>query len=219
MTQNYKVVLVDDHLLIRDALAEYIDKFDEISVIGRAADGKELVKLIQDGGRPQLIVLDLNMPVMDGYETAIWLRENHPEVKILVLTMYDSEIALIRLLQVGVRGFLKKDVHPSELKRALLAVAEDGYYYSHSTTGKLASLFQRRENNADQLAQAMLSDLEISFLKMASTDLTYKEIAEKMKLSPRAVDGYRDNLFEKLAVKSRVGLVLFAIKNGIVNFT
>jgi DNA-binding NarL/FixJ family response regulator len=155
---------------------------------------------------------------MDGFETAKWLHQHHPEVHILILTMYDSEIALIRLLQFGVKGFLKKDIHPLELRNALEAVAENGYYYSHATTGKLASLFQRNTEKHHPVERAILSESEMAFLRLASSDRTYKEIASELNITPRAIDGYRDALFEKLDVKSRVGLALYAVKNGIVTF-
>ena len=216
--ETYKVILADDHVLLRDALAALIDSFEECKIIAVASNGKELVRLIEAGQLPHIVVLDLNMPEMDGYETAQWLQDKHPHIKILILTMYDSEIALIRLLQVGVRGFLKKDIHPYELKTALLSVAADGYYYAHNTTGKLASLFQKNQQNKSSLEKAMLTKLDIDFLKMASTDMTYKEIAQAMNITPRAIDGYRDSLFEKLDVKSRVGLAIYAVKNGIVTF-
>ena len=209
-------MLADDHILLRDALVPLINSFNECTVIGVAGNGLEVQTAIKKGMIPDILVLDLNMPKMDGYETAIWLHDNHPEVKILVLTMYDSEIALIRLLQVGVRGFLKKDIHPAELKNALLSVAEDGYYYSHNTTGKLASLFKK--TNQGQIEKAMLNAVEIEFLKYVSTDLTYKDIALSMNLTPRVIDSYRDALFEKLDVKSRVGLAIYAVKNGVVIF-
>lgn len=216
--KKYKVLLADDHILLRDALATLINSFDECIVTGAASNGKELVALIEKNKAPDIVVLDLNMPLMDGYETAQWLQEKHPNVRILILTMYDSEIALIRLLQVGVRGFLKKDIHPNELKNALMSVAEDGYYYSHNTTGKLANFFQKNHANNSSIEKALLTKLDIEFLKMASTDMTYKEIAHAMKITPRAIDGYRDSLFEKLDVRSRVGLAIYAVKNGIVTF-
>lgn len=216
--KKYKVLLADDHVLLRDALATLINSFDECLVSGVASNGKELVDLVEKNKAPDIVVLDLNMPLMDGYETAQWLQEKHPDVRILILTMYDSEIALIRLLQVGVRGFLKKDIHPNELKNALLSVAEDGYYYSHNTTGKLANFFQKNHANNSSIEKALLTKLDIEFLKMASTDMTYKEIAHAMKITPRAIDGYRDSLFEKLDVRSRVGLAIYAVKNGIVTF-
>jgi two-component system, NarL family, invasion response regulator UvrY len=217
-TPIYKVAIADDHVLLRDALATLINGFDPFQVIGVAANGKELVQLMEKGNLPQIVILDLNMPEMDGYETARWLQKNHPAVMIIILTMFDSEIALIRLLQAGVRGFLKKDVHPDELKTAMLSVADNGYYYSNQTTGKLAGFFQKNYNSQSSIDRALLNEREIEFIKLASTDMTYKEIAHNMHITPRAIDGYRDSLFDKLEVKSRVGLAIFAVKHGIVTF-
>jgi len=217
-TQPYKIILVDDHVLLRDALASLINTFEEFQVVDVAANGEDLVLAIENGNIPNLVILDLNMPGMDGYDTTKWLQENQPNVKILILTMFDSEIALIRLLQMGVRGFLKKDVHPTELKAALLTVAENGYYYSNNTTGKLASFFHKSHTNHSSIDRALLNEKEIEFLKLASTEMTYKEIAQSMRITARAIDGFRDGLFEKLDVKSRVGLAIYAVKNGIITF-
>lgn len=216
--KQFKVLLADDHVLLRDALSTLINSFDELRVVAAVSNGEELVAELKRGIVPDVVLLDLNMPKMDGFETAFWLQKNHPEIKVLVLTMYDSEIALIRLLQVGVKGFLKKDIHPSELRSALLSVAENGFYYAHNTTGKLASLFQKNHNSQSSIEKAMLTATEIDFLRLASTELTYKEIADRMKITPRVIDSYRDNLFDKLDVKSRVGLAIYAVKNGIVSF-
>ncbi|MBL0147080.1 MAG: response regulator transcription factor [Chitinophagaceae bacterium] len=213
----YNILMADDHILLRDALSTLINSLDNCKVVAVADNGQQVLQHLQNGVVPHLVILDLSMPLMDGYETTAWLQKNHPQIKILILTMYDSEIALIRLLQL-VRGFLKKDIHPTELKNALFAVLENGYYYSHNATGKLASLFQRSQQNQQTIDKAMLTDTEISFLKLASTDLTYKEIAKKMGLTPRNVDTFRDGLFLKLDVKSRVGLAIYAVKNGIISF-
>ena len=215
---NYKIILADDHILLREALSNLINSFDDCSIQFAASNGKEVIDYVSTHPVPDLIILDLNMPEMDGFETSSWLFNHRPDIKILILTMYDSEIALIRLLQAGVRGFLKKDIHPLELKQAIKSVSENGYYYSHHTTGKLAGLFQKNADGSNGLDKAVLTVQEIDFLKLASTDLTYKEIAAKLKITPRAIDSYRDSLFEKLDVKSRVGLALYAVKNGIVTF-
>jgi two-component system, NarL family, invasion response regulator UvrY len=212
------ILLADDHILLRDALATLINSFDNCKIIAVADNGQQVKDCLTNGAKPHLAILDLSMPIVDGYETTEWMQKNYPDVKILILTMYDSEIALIRLLQLGVRGFLKKDIHPSELKNALFAVLENGYYYSHNATGKLANLFQRSQQNQQTIEKAMLTDTEIAFLKLASTDLTYKEIAQQMKLTPRNIDSFRDGLFIKLDVKSRVGLAIYAVKNGVISF-
>jgi two-component system invasion response regulator UvrY len=134
-----------------------------------------------------------------------------------MLTMYDSELTLIRLLQAGVKGFLKKDIDPGELKFAINSVMQSGYYYSTQTAGRLANLFRNNSKENLRLKHAMLEDNEIGFLRMACSDLTYKEIAQKMRLTPRSVDALRDQLFMKLDVRSRVGLAMVAIKNGVVS--
>jgi len=122
------------------------------------------------------------------------------------------------LLQAGVRGFLRKDIHPEELRFALHSVMRMGFYYSNNTSDKLAGLFRKQQDNTILLEKTLLTDQEVQFLRLACTDLTYKEIAQEMKLNPRSVDGMRDNLFEKLSVKSRVGLALYAIRHGLITF-
>ena len=119
-----KVALADDHILLRNALASLIDRFENCKVVMQASNGKELSIAISKDNLPDVVLLDLNMPEMNGFETATWLRDNHPSLHVLMLTMYDSELTLIRLLQAGVKGFLKKDIHPNELKYAIHSVIE-----------------------------------------------------------------------------------------------
>jgi DNA-binding NarL/FixJ family response regulator len=128
--------------------------------------------------------------------------------------MYDSELILIRLLKSGVRGFMKKDVHPSEMLYAIQSVHENGFYYSAQTSSKLAGLFRDNDNNPT-LNKIMMSETEIEFLKLSCTEMTYKEIASAMKINPRSIDGIRDTLFTRLDIKSRVGLAMYAIKHGV----
>jgi DNA-binding NarL/FixJ family response regulator len=209
-----RIALVDDHQLLRSALASLIDGFDDCTVICQANNGTDFINQLQEQYLPHIVLLDLNMPQLDGYETTAWLKEHYPEVHVLMLTMYDAETTMIRLLQAGAKGFLKKDIHPSELKFAIQSVMQYGYYYSHTTTGKLVNLF--RGNGDAYIQKNMLNSEEIEFLKYAATDLTYKEIARKMGLNPRSVDNLRDHLFEKLDVKSRVGLAIYALRHGII---
>lgn len=214
--QPITVALVDDHALLRAALTGLIENFENCRIVCQANDGKELIKFVSENAPPDVILLDLNMPHMAGFETAAWLKANMPNINVLMLTMYDSEMLLIRLLKAGVRGFLKKDIHPDELKLAIKTVVETGYYYSHHTSGKLANLFRQCKENYPLLEDSVLTDQELRFLELACTEMTYKEIAIAMKLNPRGVDSLRDYLFAKLDVKSRVGLALFAIRKGLV---
>jgi two-component system invasion response regulator UvrY len=217
-TSYIRVALADDHILLRSALASLIDSFGDCKVIHQSNNGRELLEWFKNGLVPDVAILDLNMPEMDGYETARLIQNKFPAVNVLMLTMYDSELSLIRLLQAGVRGFLKKDIHPSELKFAIHSVMNAGYYYSNHTAGKLANLFRSSDEKKNFLQNLMLTEQELQFLKLACSDLTYKEVAQKMNLNPRSVDNLRDQLFTKLDVKSRVGLAMVAIKNGVVTF-
>ena len=214
MTENIKIILADDHTVLRSALASLINSFGEFEVVAQAENGEEVIDQLNTGNIPHLLVLDLNMPKLNGYETAKIIYEKYPEIKVLVLTMYDSELALIRLLNLGVKGFLKKDTHPLELKKALLLVADSQYYYSSGNLNKLTGIISGKQNNQKH----MLTDVEIEFLRLSSTEMTYKEIAIAMNMTARRVDHFRDNLFVKLDIKSRVGLAMYAIKNGLISF-
>jgi two-component system, NarL family, invasion response regulator UvrY len=219
MSSKIKIGIVDDHVLLRTALASLINNFETCQVVCQANNGQELIEKMTHNQVIDVILLDLSMPVMDGFDTAVWLNKNHPNIHTLMLTMYDSEITLIRLLQVGIKGFLKKDIDPLELKFAINSVVREGYYYSTHTAGRLANLFRNGFTESKKLQDFILNDQEIEFLKLACSDLTYKEIAQKMRLTPRTIDFFRDQLFLKFDVKSRVGLAMVALKNGIVNQT
>jgi two-component system, NarL family, invasion response regulator UvrY len=217
-TTTNKIFLVDDHLLLRDALAAYIDNFEGCAVVGVAADGQDMIAALEKNILVDIVILDLNMPNIDGYAAASWLKINKPKVKVLILTMYDSEVALIRLLQMGVRGFMKKDILPNDLKLAIQSVADNGYYYCNSATGKLASFFYKQADGQSYIEKNMLTEAEILFLRLVSSDLPYKEIAKEINISARAIDALRDRMFAKLDVKSRVGLAIYAFKSGIMKF-
>jgi two-component system invasion response regulator UvrY len=212
-----RIALVDDHQLLREALANTIESFEDCKVCLSADNGKDLTERIHTVMLPDLIILDINMPEMDGYDTAAWLRDHYPLVPLIILTMYDSEIALLRLVKAGVRAFLKKNTHPRELHHAIRSVLDTGCYYSYQGIGKMTHAM-RAMGNRENLQPAGLSENELTFLKFSSTEMTYKEIAQKMYISPRTIDNYRDSLFDKLDVRSRVGLAMYAIKNGLVRF-
>jgi two-component system, NarL family, invasion response regulator UvrY len=216
-SQVIKVALADDHRLLRTALASVINKTGNFSVVIEADDGKELITKIQDVVVPDILLLDLNMPEFDGYETARWLQINYPDIHVIMLTMYHTDQTMIRFLQAGVKGFLTKDTDTSELRSALNHVMKSGYYHTNNTTGRLINLFRKSQEHST-LMKSMLTDMEYRFLRWVCTDLTYKEIAQEMHLSVRAVDNIRDTLFGKLEVKSRVGLVMYSIRHGIQTF-
>jgi two-component system invasion response regulator UvrY len=210
------VALVDDHVLLRGGLASVVNSFIEYSVIFQADNGKHFIEQIEIFGAPTVVLMDINMPQMDGYLTTRWIKDNFPSVYILGLSMYDDENAIVRMYKAGASGYILKDCEPLQLKNALDSLTTKGFYYSEVITSSLIHSISKLIDGNKQNESVGLSDREIEFLKLACTEMTYKEIAEKMFLSPRTIDGYRDNLFEKLNIKTRVGLVMYAIKNGIV---
>ena len=205
--KEVKVILVDDHVLLRNGLANLINSFGGYQVLWEANNGKDFTQRLTPATAPDIVLLDINMPEMDGYETALWLKKNYPLVKVLALSMYDNENAIIRMFKAGAKGYILKDCDPSELRAALDSIANRGFYYSEMVTGRLIhTINQLDDDDKPSKGLVQLSDREMEFLKLVCSELTYKEIADKMFLSPRTIDGYRDALFEKLNVKTRVGL-------------
>ena len=215
---NPGVVLVDDHVLLRNGLASLIRGFGRFDVLFEASDGKDLIRQLRISRRPDIILLDVCMPEMDGYETACYLRHHYPEIRILALSMSDTDSSIVRMLKNGAKGYILKDIDSSGLQRALESVVEKGYYYSEMVTEKLIDTISQIDEPEQRLRDLLLlNERELEFMKLVCTEWTYKEIADRMYLSPRTIDGYRDALFEKLNVRTRVGLAMYAVKNGIVN--
>jgi len=211
------IVLVDDHSLLRMGLASMVES-QGYTVLFEADNGKEFLEKLDKNNLPHIVLMDINMPEMDGFETTQWLKHNHPQVNVLALSMYDNETSIIRMLKCGAKGYILKDSEPAELKMAIDDILTKGFYYSDLVSGKLIHAINKMDDETDDLKNLVpLNDRETTFLKYTCTELTYREIADKMFVSPRTIDGYRDALFEKLKLKTRVGLVMYAIKNGIVN--
>ncbi len=209
------IALADDHILLRKGLASLVQNLG-YDVILEVDNGQELIDKLQAGAEPDLVLMDINMPVKDGYEATGWIKNNRPLVKVLALSMYDDEQAILKMLKNGARGYILKDSEPGELRMALDAVTQKGYYYSELVTGKLIHSINNSDDEAADGNLSKLTEREIEFLKFACSELTYKEIASQMHLSPRTIDGYRDALFEKLNIKTRTGLAIYAIKNNLV---
>lgn len=210
------IVLVDDHVLLRNGLSSLIKSLGH-TVIFEADNGNDFCKKLDTARLPEIVLLDINMPGMDGYETCRWLKKNYPDIKVLALSMYDNETAIITMLKCGAKGYILKDSDPLQLTTALHDLEHKGYYYSDLVNGKLIHAINNLDENEEAKKINHLSERETDFLRYSCTELTYKEIAEKMFVSPRTIDGYRDALFEKLQLKTRVGLAVYAIKTGLVD--
>jgi len=215
INQNKKiqVAITDDHVLLRNALARLVNSFDGYSVLLEADNGKDLRNKIMKHLVPDVVLLDVNMPEMDGFETTQWLRKNYPFIKILALSMLSDEKTIIKMFRLGATGYLLKNTDADELKKALDAVINKNVYLSEYVSAKLVSGLHT--DTAENIKPTLLNEREKEFLHWACTELTYKDIAEKMNLSPRTVDDYRQSLFTRLKVHSRVGLVFIPYEMGL----
>jgi len=212
---KYSIVIVDDHMLIAKALAGILANFEQFEVLYECENGLELQKkCTHQKNIPHIVLLDISMPVMDGFETAKWLRETHPDVLVMALSMQDDEESLIKMIRCGAKGYLLKNVHPVELENALNTLVRTGHYYPDWATHKVFASISKDVSPAKK-EKIDISEREITFLRYCVTEMSYKEIADKMFCSHRTIETYRDSLCEKLGVKSRVGLAVYAIKNGL----
>ncbi len=207
-----KVALVDDHKLLRNSLGILIEMLQGFEIILQADNGKDFINQLVGGKSPDIALVDITMPVMDGIETTLYLTKHYPAIKVIALSMIRNDLIVIRMLKNGARGYILKDCEPAELKKALYDVFEKGYYYNELFT----PLMKAKERHGDEVYLKMLNEQEITFLRWACSEKTHKEIAIEMGLSHRTIDGYRDSLLKKLNLTSRVGLVIFAMKAGIV---
>lgn len=209
------VALVDDHVLLRNSLANIISTFSGYSVLFQADNGKDFIDQVNPAHAPDIVLLDISMPVMDGFETAAWIKKNLPDTKVLILSMMDNETTVIRMIHAGVSGFILKDSRPNILLEAFDCIKNHGFYTNDLISNSMLH-FVTKSPDSTSLKSYQLSDREMEFIRHACTDMTYKEIASKMSTSPRNIDLYRDQVYSKLDVKSRVGLILFAIREGLI---
>jgi two-component system invasion response regulator UvrY len=202
--------IVDDHQLYRKGLMSLLDKWDALyEVVLEAKDGESLIEKIGNTTPPEVIIMDINMPRKDGFESISWLNEQHPDIQVLVLSMVGQEESIVRMIKYGVKGYLTKDIDPDVLHEALQTVVQGKFYYTDFLSRKLIHAIQEDD-------RITLTERELKFIKLACTEMTYQQIADEMFVSPKTVDGYRKALFEKLKVKSRVGLAMYAVNNRLI---
>ncbi len=217
MSDTKYISIVDDHTMFRKGLTALINLFPDYRVLFDAANGQDFIRQLQSKHPPDILLLDVAMPEMDGYTTAHWVRVNHPEIKVLALSTMESDSAIIKMIRNGAKGYLLKDAEPAELKLAFDAVISRGYYYNDLISRKIIQSVNLLTDDKNDLGIfTRLSEREMAFLKLACSEKTYMQIAKEMFVSERTVDGYRESLFNKLNITSRVGLAIYAIKNGLV---
>jgi DNA-binding NarL/FixJ family response regulator len=219
---SIRIALADDHQLVRKGIRLLLENIKDFKVVTEAANGKELIDQIKALGElPDLVLIDVNMPVMDGPETVAALRSDYPDLKLVALSV-NTDLPMIReLIRLGANAYLFKDSSPEVFRQVLLEVNEKGFSYSkHVIDSLLIPEKPGANGNNHQYRQQQMQQLtarELEFIKHCCSEYTYKEIADKMSVSQRTVDGYRESTFDKLNIKSRTGLVLFAFHSGVYN--
>lgn len=207
---DYSVVVVDDHVLLSQAIGGLVQGFENFNVLYLCKNGAEILEKFEEHPKniPDLVLMDIKMPILNGIETTEILKTKYPSVKVLALSIEEDEYTILKMLRAGARGYLMKDTKKDILESALLEVMKNGHYYTN-TVSKI--LMDSLDKNVD----TEIKERELEFIKLACTDMNYKEIADVMFCSYKTVEGYRDSLYRKLDLKNRIGLVLFAIQHNL----
>lgn len=212
--ETIKVAIVDDHKLVSKALENMISLNPNFQVTMNCFNGQDFIDELQKTKtHPDVVLMDINMPIKNGIETTAEVSRKFPNLKVIALTMEDNEGTIIRMMKAGAKGYLLKDMSPDILFNAINIVHEKGIFYTDMVTQSLLKI--KTEEKFMKELDETLKDRELEFIRLACSELTYREIADQMCVSPRTIDGYRDSIFSKLNVKTRVGIVLFAIKHNL----
>jgi DNA-binding NarL/FixJ family response regulator len=212
MTIN--IGIADDQQLFLKSLGALINTFPSVKVILEASNGEDLLnKLTTMPELPSILLIDVNMPFLNGIQAAKAIAQKYPLIRMVALSMKDDDTTVINMIRAGCCAYLLKDIHPDELEKALLEINATGFY-----NADLSNINHRRlVRHEKDMESRRLTEKEKTFLQLSCSDLTYKQVAAKMYLSERTIDGYRESLFEKLKVQSRVGMVLEAIRLNLVS--
>jgi DNA-binding NarL/FixJ family response regulator len=209
--------VVDDHPVMRKGLAFFFKHIGNYEVILEAGNGKELQEVLKTRSIPDILLLDLSMPVMNGFVTMKWLNEAHPELPVIIFTSHETDLTSIKLYLLGVRAVLQKGCCEKELVKAITRVNEEGYYHNDPVSRRLLLQLHQHNGKRNGDLRPLLNDKEERFLQLATTNMTYQQIAGVLEVSERGVDKIRNRLFEKLEVQNRASLAVKAMQNGIVN--
>jgi DNA-binding NarL/FixJ family response regulator len=213
--KKINVIITDDHKLFRKGIIALLDDFDFIGETNEASNGAELLALLAKiKTLPDVILLDIRMPVMDGVEAHKNIRKLYPDIKVIILTMEDDEQYILHLISEGVNGYLLKNADPDEMEKAILKVVENGYYFSENIS-TLVIKGMVKKDLTEVSPNVDFNERELQILELICKEFTAGEIAEKLNLSVRTVEGYRQKLIDKAGVKNVAGLVIFAVKNNL----
>jgi len=213
-TDKVSIAIVDDHTLFRQGLVHLLSESNEINILFDADNGADMIKKLCNHPVPDVILMDITMPVMDGYETTKWLKQNHPDVNVLALSMFEEDKPIIGMLKSGAGGYMLKQSKVGDLVSAIVSIARNSFFINDLVSGKLLRNIQN--NQPVKTASIDVNTNEQRFLELCCSDLTYKQIADQMHLSPHTIDNYRESLFLKFETKSRTGLVIAALRNELI---
>lgn len=212
---SISILLADDHEIFRDGFRIMLKKQSKVHLVGEAENGKELIDLTRSL-QPDVIITDIKMPIMDGIEATKILAEKYPHIGIIALTMFDDDNLIIDMLEAGARGYLIKNATKQEILEAIKTVYENGTYYCHHTTNKLAQMIAvSKFNPFKKEIKVVFSERETEIIRLICAEYSNKEIASQLNLSVRTVEGHREKIEEKMNVRNTAGIVVYAIKHGI----
>lgn len=211
-----KVAIADDHKIFRKGVILSLKPYHNIHFVLEAENGEELIQGVE-GAKPDIILMDLKMPVKDGIETTKYLNKHFPEIRILILTMYEDERFVGHLMDSGANGYLLKSTDPEEIKQGIMDVMRTGFYLNNFVNRVLIKKnYSKQKFNPNLNSEVVISDREKEVLSLVCLEYTAQEIAQKMDISARTVEAIKDRLMERFGVKNSVGLVFFAMKNSLI---
>lgn len=215
--KKIKIAIADDYKIFREGLKVSLAQDDGMQVIFEAENGEELISALETK-KPDIIIMDLKMPLMDGMEATKIIRKKFNDIKVLVVSMYEDDKFIIHLMEIGANGYLLKNAEPEEIRKAIYAVCENGYYFNDLVNKALLKKLVLKNNIKPSFNENIdLSERELEVLKLICEEKTATEIAKQIFLSPRSVEGIRQRLIEKIGVRNTAGIVMFAVKNGLTD--
>jgi DNA-binding NarL/FixJ family response regulator len=215
MYHNINIVIADDHEIFLDGLALMLSRHEGFNVCGRASNGQQLLEVVARE-KPDIVLTDIRMPVVDGIQSTKQILTTHSGVGVIALSMFDEENLIIEMLEAGAKGYLLKNAHKDEIINAIISVYENKNYYCAKTSFVLAAMIVRSRFSPVKQPQIILNDREKAIVQMICQQKTTQEIADKIYLSKRTVEGYRVKILEKIQAKNIAGVVIFALKNNII---
>lgn len=220
--EHINILIVDDHKIIINGIKSLLEDADDIRIAGEANDGQEALDFLRQNPDIEVVLMDVRMPNKDGIQATQEITQLFPDVRVMALTMFDDNQYITNMLQAGARGYILKNTSKQELIRAIRMVADGETYFSSDVTSVVMSTFMAKSNSQgtngkmSDFDPSELTSREVEILQLIAQELTNKEIADKLNISPRTVHSHRRNLMQKIGVKNTAGLVRFAIQNGII---